>query len=292
MRTYIVANLSVGTRGKECSIELLTQIVEAILYRLKTGCQSEPRRWRFLPVSQFVREKKLSWQGVYYHFTKWVKDGSWTKVWLNLLSTHKDKIDLSCVQLDGSHTICKRAGEAVGYQTRKKAPTTNTLFLADRQGQLLACSTCQAGNHHDLFDIENQFEQLCSILTQAGIEHKGLFLNADAGFDSEAFRKQCQRKEIQANIAPNTRNTTPTSPLEKQKHNQQWTDKEDHNANYHYFDELLYSYRTVIEQANAWMDSFKVLLIRFEKKAPNWTAFLYMAFSIRFLRKIQPLNKY
>lgn len=42
---YILPNLSIGLRGKECDTELLTEIVSAILYRLKTGCQ-----WRFLPV--------------------------------------------------------------------------------------------------------------------------------------------------------------------------------------------------------------------------------------------------
>jgi transposase len=125
---YILANLSVGLRGKECSKELLREVVGLILYRLKTGCQ-----WRYLPTKEFFTTKKLSWQGVYYHFNEWVKDGSWTKVWLAILSAHKAKLDLSSIQLDGSHTLCKQGGEAVGYQARKKANTTNNLFLADNR---------------------------------------------------------------------------------------------------------------------------------------------------------------
>jgi hypothetical protein len=39
------------------------------------------------------------------------------------------------------------------------------------------------------------------------------------------------------------------------------------NEHYQYFNEELYKYRTVIEHANAWMDSFKALLVRLEKKA-------------------------
>jgi transposase len=123
---HILANLSVGLRGKECSKELLREVVGLILYRLKTGCQ-----WRYLPTKEFFTTKKLSWQGVYYHFNEWVKDGSWTKVWLAILSAHKTKLDLSSIQLDGSHTLCRQGGEAVGYQARKKANTTNNLFLAD-----------------------------------------------------------------------------------------------------------------------------------------------------------------
>jgi transposase len=266
---YILANLSVGLRGKECSKELLREVVRLILYRLKTGCQ-----WRYLPTKEFFTTKKLSWQGVYYHFNEWVKDGSWTKVWLAILSAHKAKLDLSSIQLDGSHTLCKQGGEAVGYQARKKANTTNNLFLADNQGQMLACASAQAGQHHDLFDIASLFEELCEILTKAGIELQGLFLNADAGFDSQELRKLCKEKDIQANIAVNPRNNGKQC------------------ENYQYFDEELYKCRTVIEHANAWMDSFKALLVRFEKKATSWVALLLIAFSVRFLRKVKPKTKY
>jgi hypothetical protein len=42
----------------------------------------------------------------------------------------------------------------------------------------------------------------------------------------------------------------------------------------------------VIEHANAWLDSFKTLLVRFESKAANWVAFHLIAFAVLFLRKI------
>ena len=60
---------------------------------MKTGVQ-----WRFLPVQCFFSSKSLTWQGVYYHFREWIKDGSWTQVWLNLLLQHRRDLDLSCVQ--------------------------------------------------------------------------------------------------------------------------------------------------------------------------------------------------
>jgi transposase len=265
---YILTNLSVGERGKACSKELMREVVGLILYRLKTGCQ-----WRMLPLQQFFTTESLSWQGTYYHFREWVKDGSWSKVWIAILSAHKDKLDLSSMQLDGSHTPCKQGGEAVGYQARKKTKTTNSLFLADNQGQMLACATPQEGNHHDLFNIQSLFNELCEILSKAGIDLKGLFLNADAGFDSQELRKLCKEKQIEANIAINSRNGV--SQAEE----------------YMYFDEELYKCRTVVEHANAWMDSFKALLVRFEKKTTTWVALLLLAFSVRFLRKIKQKSK-
>jgi hypothetical protein len=59
----------------------------------------------------------------------------------------------------------------------------------------------------------------------------------------------------------------------------------------HIFDEDLYRDRSVIEHANAWIDSFKALLIRFEFSVKNWMSLHFIAFSIIFLRKINPKQK-
>jgi len=236
---------------------------------LKTGVQ-----WRFLPVQSFFSSKSLTWQGVYYHFREWIKDGSWTQVWLNLLLQHRRDLDLSCVQLDGSHTPCKRGGAAVGYQGRKAAKTTNTIYLADNQGQMLCCASPQEGQHNDLFELQTLFEEICAFLRQAGIDVKGLFLNADAGFDSKEFRAICEQKEIIANIPPNPRN-----------------EKETESTSCQYFDEALYKRRYVIERANAWQDQFKALIIRYETRVDTWLNLLILSFTVIFIRRINKKNK-
>ena len=60
---------------------------------------------------------------------------------------------------------------------------------------------------------------------------------------------------------------------------------------YQYFDEELYKRRTVIERANAWLDSFKALLIRFETLVTTWVAFHLIAFAVIFIRKINKAPK-
>jgi len=40
-------------------------------------------------------------------------------------------LDLSSIQLNGSHTPANNGGVAVGYQGRKAARTTNALFVVD-----------------------------------------------------------------------------------------------------------------------------------------------------------------
>jgi hypothetical protein len=72
--------------------------------------------------NNFLLKKILTWQGVYYHFNEWTKDGSWTKVQISILFSNLQYLDLSCIQLDGSHTSVKRGGEAIGYQAGRPLP--------------------------------------------------------------------------------------------------------------------------------------------------------------------------
>lgn len=263
---WIVPQLSVGKRGSKLQVRA-ADIVSAILYRLKTGCQ-----WRELPTKEFFSGRRLSWQGVYHHFKKWSADGSLRSVWTGLLKSHRRLLNLSSVQLDGSQTICKNGGEHVSYQARKAAQSCNSLFLSDSKGLMLACSGPVAGAHHDLFEIEQVMAELCGLLAEAGIEQEGLFLNADAGFDSQAFRSLCSEMKIEANVAFNPRNGAG-------------------NGEYVYFDEELFKNRTVIEHANAWLDGFKALLIRFETKAQHWLDLHLLAFTVLFIRKISKIEK-
>jgi len=145
------------------------------------------------------------------------------------------------------------------------------LFLADNQGIMLACAEPQAGNHNDVYELHALFAQLSETLKQAEIPLAGLFLNADAGFDCKALREDCSRMGIEANIAGNKRN----------EHRR--------NDDYIYFDEQLYKRRNVIERANAWIDSSKALLVRFETNTSTWVALHLLAFSIIFIRNC--LNK-
>ena len=244
----------------------LCEIVNAILYKLKTGVQ-----WEYLPVESLFSDKVLHYKAVFGHYRKWCKADVWKSCWIQLLSNNKSKLDLSSSDLDGSHTTALRGGEEVAYQGRKKRKTTNSLYLTDRQGLPLAMSEPVSGNHNDLYNIEVQFEEITAILEQADISVKGLFLNADAGFDSKEFRLCCEKKEINANICFNKRNGD-----------------SDRNE---YFDPLLYKERYKIERTNAWMDSFRTLLNRFDTTVTSWKGFNFLAFIVIGLKKFYKLKK-
>lgn len=265
---WILPHLTIGERGFETTVPLI-EVVGAIFHRLKTGCQ-----WRELPTKQFFTSKILSWQSVFYYFNKWSKNGCWQKIWIDILSSNRQYLDLSSVEFDGSHTTAKSGGDAVGYQGRKACKTTNALFLSDNQGVMLAMSTPQQGQHHDLFEIQTLFKEICELLKKAHINLQGLFLNADPGFDSENFYKACENENIIPNVKPNPRNNSTEQQLEFNQRGK------------HIFDEELYKDRSVIEHANAWIDGFRALLIRFEFSVKNWMSLHFISFSIIFLRKI------
>lgn len=235
------------------------EVIMAILYRLKTGCQ-----WRLLPMREFFRVP-YHWKSVYYHFQKWSKEGSWQKVWNLLLEKYKYLLDMSSIQLDGTHTPVKRGGNAVGYQGRKKCKTSNMLMLTDARGIPLACSNPVPGNHNDAHNLVNTVDEMFKSIETSAISIKGLFLNADAGFDTAEFRTFCEQREIIHNIDHNKRNGKQNEDL---------------------IDELLYKNRFVIERTNAWMDAFKAVLVRFETNKIHWKALNILAFIVILLRHL------
>ncbi|GAA4360108.1 IS5 family transposase [Hymenobacter saemangeumensis] len=261
---WILPYLPARTGGRRCAADPV-EVVGAISYKLKTGCQ-----WRWLPVKALFTGTPLSWQGVYYHFNAWGKQGAWQKLWVNSLRLHRRSLDLSSVQLDGSHTLAKNGGAAIGYQGRKAGRTTNALLLADDQGLPLAVATPQAGNQHDTFELERVFAELCAVLEAAELRLEGLFLNADKAFDVMSLRQACAQRRIEANIPRNRRAAD-------------WQTDDDT-----LLDPELYRRRLAIERLNAWLDGFKALLVRFETGLQNWLAWHWLAFTVLLLRKIAP----
>ena len=279
---WILPHLTIGTRGFDTTVPL-TEIVECVFHRLKTGCQ-----WRELPTKQFFTNKILHWNSVFYYHNKWSKADCWRTIWINILTKNRQFLDMSSVEFDGSHTPAKNGGDAVGYQGRKACNTTNALFLSDNQGVMLAMSTPQEGQHHDLFEIQMLFNEICELLKEAGIDLKAvgrcrLFLNADPGFDSADFVEACKKEEIIANVKENPRNSANS-------------ERPVYENGTHVFDDELYLDRSVIEphrrtDANAWVDGFKALLVRLEFSVKNWMSLHFIAFSVIFLRKIKRKEK-
>lgn len=261
IKIWIMPYLSVAKRGFTSKFDLL-EIVNAILYKLKSGCQ-----WRFLPLGHLFSGDSPSWNTVFQHYRKWCKKDEWRKAYANVLSSNKEAIDLSLSHIDGSHTPALRGGECVEYQGRKKRKTTNALFFTDNQGLPLAMARPQAGNHSDLYEIKERVDEIAEQLKEADIPVDGLFCDLDAGFDGHDLRVVLDSHGIISNVCPNRRNGG--QPTEERL-----------------FDEVMYKERWKIERTNAWIDGFKNVLVRFDTTVSSWKGWNFLAFIVIFLKKI------
>ncbi len=130
-------------------------------------------------------------------------------------------------------------------------------------------SSPKSGEHHDVHDIEKVIGDMFNDLEKSHIRVDGLFLNADAGFDCDALRGfLCEKRSSQTSASINGE-----------------------NADDIFVDDELYAERYSIERTNAWMDSFRTLLNRFDTTVANWTSWNYLAFAVLLLKKISRKQK-
>lgn len=263
---HIRPYISTAKRGYECKIPLY-KVFNYILYWLHTGCQ-----WKRLPIDTAADDpdkKELSYHAVYYHFRKWSRDGSLEKVWRGSIMTIADQLNLSELNLDGSHVIAKKGGEAVAYQGRKKAKTTNILPITDAKGYILASTGVLAGNHNDAYQLKAHLQAAFKWLKRLGLNISAAYFNADKAFDTKAARKTCFNHGVIPNIDENKRNRKTAKRGRKR-----------------FFDAEVYKRRFTSERSFAWIDKFRALVLRFGRRAVYFLGAHFIAFAMINLRHV------
>jgi transposase len=214
-------------------------------------------------------KKEISWQAVYYHFRKWRTDGSLEKVWQASVQTIQGDLDLSPLNLDGSHAIAQKGGESVAYQGRKRAKTSNILSITDVHGYMVASTGIIAGNHNDAFNLKAHLQAGFKSMKRLGLPITGAFFNADRAFATRAARKVCFNHGVIPNIAKNQRNRK--TPKRGRKR---------------LFNADVYKRRFPNEHSFAWVDKFRALLIRFDRMDAHFLGAHHIAVAMINLRHV------
>src|SRR5581483_446754 len=251
---HILPFLSTAKRGYVSRIPLY-KMFNYVLYRLHTGCQ-----WAEVPIES---KDAITWWAVYDHFRKWSRDGSLEQVWQHSVELIKEQVDTSALNVDGSQAVAKKGGEAVAYQGRKKAKTSNMLPVTDRNGYILATTEMMAGNHNDAYDLKSHLQEAFKTIKRLGISIAGAYFNADSGFDTRQARKVCFTHHLIPNIAENKRNRKTTKLGRKRL-----------------FNPTVYKDRFASERTFAWIDKFRALLVRFDLKKIYFMGSPFVAFAL------------
>ena len=126
-----------------------------------------------------------------------------------------------------------------------------------------------AGNHTDSYDLTNRLKDLFGQLDQLELAYTDAYVNADSAFDTKDARKLLWDRGVQPNIAENKRNR-----------------KQPKRGRKRHFDRAVYQKRFVTERTFAWIDKFKRLLIRFERKKTYFLGFHLLAYTLINLRHL------
>ena len=117
-QTFVEPYLSRAKRGYVCKIPRY-KLFNYLLQVLYTGCQ-----WPALQASidlDGTGEPELSFQAVYYHFRKWSRDGSLQRVFESSVRLLLPDLDLSELNLDGTHTLAKKGANRSPIKVAKRA---------------------------------------------------------------------------------------------------------------------------------------------------------------------------
>jgi putative transposase len=222
------------------------QMFFAIFYLLRTGIQ-----WKALPACLGAAST------VHDRFQYWVQHGVWQRLWESgLMQLHvEDALDWEYQCIDGCQTKAPLGGEAVGANPTDRAKGgVKRHLLTDAAGLPVGLAVTGA-NVHDVKKVEEVLATM-PFLPPLPDEQWPQHFCADKGYDSKMVRSIITWMGYEDHIKSRWQ-----EKQEKQQHK---------TPGYR-------ARRWVCERTHSWMNRFKRLLIRWEKKVKNYEALLQLA---------------
>src|SRR3989338_1820226 len=158
----------------------------------------------------------------------------------------------------------EKRGRGIGYSGHKHQRGEKVVNIADNAGHILSPLVVAAVNVHDSILLPDSVDRLAHLTQRLGIDLYGSFVTFDPGFDSAANKQRINAAGLIPVIKPNFRNTKDKNIIAERNE---------------LFAELkpLYRLRYRIERCYAWEDTYRKLVIRYERLPQTFLGWLYLA---------------
>lgn len=223
----------------------LRNVADAIFYRMRTGCQ-----WKAIP------PMLCPGSTAHQYFKQWVASGVFEKLWELALKEYEEirGLDWRWQSVDGAMTKAPLGGESTGKNpTDRGKQGVKRSVMTDADGIPVGLAV-DGANVHDIRLLQSTIEDCFNRLgfeKASSAEH----LCLDKGYDSAAIRELVEvvygytshirsRGEERTALAKNSR-----------KKPRRW----------------------VVERTHGWLNRFRAILVRWEKKVENHIAGLHLA---------------
>lgn len=221
---------------------------DAIFFVLRTGCQ-----WKSLDATRF-----LPGSTAHDRFQEWVAAGVFLKLWQSGLLDYDffQGIDWKWLSMDGAMTKAPLGGEKTGPNpTDRGKKGVKRSIVTDGQGVPIGLTVAGA----NCVDFKMAPTTLTTLAVQrpsveaTGKQHMCL----DKGYDYPEIDELMATFEFTAHIARRGQATQKIKRSTRKK-----------------------ARRYVVERAHSWLNRFRGILIRWNKKAENYIAMLHFALAV------------
>ena len=231
------------------------QVLAGILYVLRTGCQ-----WNAAP-KEFGSGKTL-----HRYFQHWSRARVFKRMWRAGLQEYDEVkgLEWKWQAADGAITKAPLGGQATGKNPVDRAKRgTKRSLLVEAKGVPLAIEVGPANRH----DVKMLAATLDGIVVERPEpnEQAGQHLCLDKGYAGEPSQREGQARGYDVHV--------PDKVNAKQKRKRKGGRRK--------------ARRWVVEVTHSWLNRFRRLLVRWEKKKANYLSMLYFACAIICWRKCE-----
>lgn len=218
------------------------QMFFAIFYVLRSGIQ-----WNALPRCLGASST------VHLRFQQWVEAGVFRELWtLGLMQSHiEGALDFGWQSIDGCQTKAPLGGQATGPNPTDRGKSGVKRNLLTDAGGLPIGLVVTGANVHDKTKVEAVLESM-PLMPPLPSEEDPQHFCADKGYDYNDIRLLIERYGY-------------TEHIKSRGEEQEALRVPGYRAR-----------RWVNERTHSWMNRFRRILIRWEKKVANYEAFLYL----------------